>query len=203
TGFATELSTKALNQQSGPSTSANVDNDNLSLSNDAFNNNSSNEEYLDTEDTGDLNSETHESEASSYRWSPPCVLLLLETYRAMEKDFSSGKFSQKKIWERIAKELNKKENNIMEEIFAKKAWCDPVAVASSTGISSKQSETNESMGKSDSGCFIKSNKTQVATSMAKRLKQKENHGEQRMERHKERMEMDEKFLKVFEKLANK
>lgn len=42
----------------------------------------------------------------------------------------------------------------MEEIFAKKAWCDPVAVASSTGLSSKQLETNESMGESDSGCSI-------------------------------------------------
>lgn len=42
----------------------------------------------------------------------------------------------------------------MEEIFAKKAWCDPVAVASSTGLSKKQSETNDSIGGSDSGCSM-------------------------------------------------
>ncbi|KAJ8937651.1 hypothetical protein NQ318_002165 [Aromia moschata] len=86
---------------------------------------------------------------------------------------------------------------IMEDIFAKKAWCDPVAVASSTGLSSKQSKTNESMGESDSGCSMKSNKTQVASLLAKRLRQKEDHEEQKMKRHKERMEMDEKFLKGF------
>lgn len=42
----------------------------------------------------------------------------------------------------------------MEEIFSKKAWCDPVAVASSTGLSRKQLENNDSMGGSDSGCSI-------------------------------------------------
>lgn len=42
----------------------------------------------------------------------------------------------------------------MEEIFAKKAWCDPVAVASSTGLSKKQSESNDSMEGTDSGCSL-------------------------------------------------
>ncbi|CAH2088166.1 unnamed protein product [Euphydryas editha] len=49
-----------------------------------------------TEDTAYPNSETQESEASLYRWSTPCVLLLLESYRSMIKDFNSGKISQKK-----------------------------------------------------------------------------------------------------------
>ncbi|KAG5869532.1 hypothetical protein JTB14_018664 [Gonioctena quinquepunctata] len=35
---------------------------------------------------------------------------------------------------------------IMEKMFAKRAWCNPVAVASSTGLSSKHSESNESVG---------------------------------------------------------
>ncbi|KAH0568000.1 hypothetical protein KQX54_017238 [Cotesia glomerata] len=94
-------------------------------------------------------------------------------------------------------------NKIMEEIFSKKAWCDPVAVASSTGLSKKQLESNDSMGGSDSGCSIKSNKTPIATLLGKRLKQKEEHEQQKSKRHKERMEMDEKFLNVLEKLANK
>lgn len=46
--------------------------------------------------------------ASLYRWSTPCVLLLLECYRSMEKYFNSGKISQKKVWEKIAKELEAK-----------------------------------------------------------------------------------------------
>lgn len=40
----------------------------------------------------------------------------------------------------------------MDEIFGKKAWCDPVAVASSTGLSSKKTESNDSAVGSDSGC---------------------------------------------------
>lgn len=47
--------------------------------------------------------------------------------------------------------------------------------------------------------ILESNETQVATLLAKRLRQKDAHEEQRMKRHKERMEMDEKFLKVLEK----
>ncbi|XP_074114192.1 uncharacterized protein LOC141537233 isoform X1 [Cotesia typhae] len=181
----------------------------------------------------------------------------------MENDFNSGKISQKKVWEKVAKELkvkghdvtgpqcssklrslkksyksikdhNSKSGNdrrtwqffdIMEEIFSQKAWCDLVAIASSTGLSNKQLESNDSMGGSDSGCSIsklipsesfvslkyckkwnfisESNKTPIATLLGKRLKQKEEHEQQKNKRHKERMEMDEKFLNVLEKLANK
>ncbi|KAK9884219.1 hypothetical protein WA026_005169 [Henosepilachna vigintioctopunctata] len=67
----------------------------------------------------------------------------------------------------------------------------------------KKIETNEGMGECDGGCSIKSNKTQIATLLTKRLRQKKDHEEQRRKRHKERMEMDENFLKVLEKLANK
>lgn len=44
----------------------------------------------------------------------------------------------------------------MDEIFSDKAWCSPVAVASSTGISKKQQETDGTTSEqdvaSDSGC---------------------------------------------------
>lgn len=50
--------------------------------------------------------------ASLYRWSTSCVLLLLESYRAMEKDFNSGKISQKKAWEKVAKELKVKGHDV-------------------------------------------------------------------------------------------
>ncbi|XP_068992213.1 uncharacterized protein [Neodiprion pinetum] len=238
--FATRFLNKALNEQPQASTSVDLTDENLQFS-EADTDQFINQEFLTTEDTVYSNSETQESEASLYRWSTPCVLLLLESYRALEKDFYSGKISQKKIWEKVAKELkvkghdvtgpqcssklrslkktyksikdhNNKSGNdrrtwqffdIMEEIFSKKAWCDPVAVASSTGLSKKSLETNDSMGGSDSGCSIKSKKTPVATLLGKRLKQKEEHEAQKNKRHKERMEMDEKFLNVLEKLANK
>ncbi|KAH0557658.1 hypothetical protein KQX54_009807 [Cotesia glomerata] len=238
--FATQLLNKVLNEQPQTSTSADLADENVQFSDDGTDN-FIDEEFLNTEDTAYSNSETQESEASLYRWSTPCVLLLLESYRSMENDFNSGKISQKKVWEKVAKELkvkghdvtgpqcssklrslkksyksikdhNSKSGNdrrtwqffdIMEEIFSKKAWCDPVAVASSTGLSKKQLESNDSMEGSDSGCSIKSNKTPIATLLGKRLKQKEEHEQQKSKRHKERMEMDEKFLNVLEKLANK
>ncbi|CAH2084224.1 unnamed protein product [Euphydryas editha] len=244
TVFATQLLNNALNEQPQTSTSLPIVPDfadeNVQFSDDGTDN-CIDEEVLNTEDTAYPNSETQESEASLYRWSTPCVLLLLESYRSMEKDFNSGKITQKKVWEKVAKELkvkghdvtgpqcssklrslkksyksikdhNSKSGNdrrtwqffdIMEEIFSKKAWCDPVAVASSTGLSKKQLKSNDSMGGSDSGCSIKSNKTAIATLLEKRLKQKEEHEQQKSKRHKERMEMDEKLLNVLEKLANK
>lgn len=43
-----------------------------------------------------------------YRWTAECVLLLLDTYKAMENKFTSGKQSQKKIWDEISKILKLK-----------------------------------------------------------------------------------------------
>lgn len=52
--------------------------------------------------------------------------------------------------------------------------------------------------------FIESRSKQSAsTLLAKRLRQKEEQEEAKVKRHKERMEMDEKLLAVFEKLVNK
>jgi len=49
---------------------------------------------------------------SLYRWSESCVLLLLENYRESEKKFSGDKHSHKKIWDEIAKLMNKKGHTV-------------------------------------------------------------------------------------------
>lgn len=237
--FATQLLKSIENEE--PSTTINTD------MNDDCNNYDPNDNFIGEEtlnETGETQIqliETQENEASLYRWSPPCVLLLLETYRSMEGTLKSGKLPQKKVWESIAQKLiekgyhvtggqcssklrslkktyksikdyNNKSGNdkrswqffeIMEEIFAKKAWCNPVAVASSSGLSSKQLESNNSMEESDGGCSSKSNKNTITYLLGKRLKQREEHEQFKMKRHEERMEMDKKLLQVLEKLADK
>ncbi|XP_026462695.1 uncharacterized protein LOC113371443 [Ctenocephalides felis] len=242
--FATELLRTLVNQDphKASTSTSHVEHEDAEFYNEEFLE-SNDEEVLGSEDAGELNSETQESEggASSYRWSSPAVLLLLETYRSMEQILNSGKMSHKQVWKKISEKLTKNGHNvtgpqcysklrslkktykstkdhnnksgndrktwkfyeIMDEIFGKKAWCDPVAVASSTGLSSKKTESNDSAVGSDSGCSSKSNKPSVTTLLGKRLKQKEEHEENRKKRHRERMEMDEKFLKVLEKLAEK
>lgn len=179
---------------------------------------------------------------SFYRWTTPCVLLLLQTYKEIEEKFTNGKQSQKKTWEEVSKTLkhnghnitgpmcaaklrslkktykavkdhNNKSGNdrrswqffeIMDEIFSKKAWCTPVAIASSSGLSKTREEDN--CVESDSGCTIAEpsrSKQSTNTLLAKRLKQKHEYEEAKIKRHKERMEIDEKFLAVLEKLVNK
>lgn len=50
--------------------------------------------------------------ASSYRWSSPAVLLLLETYRSMEQILNSGKMSHKQVWKKISEKLTKNGHNV-------------------------------------------------------------------------------------------
>ncbi|KAK0165751.1 hypothetical protein PV328_004246 [Microctonus aethiopoides] len=188
-GFATELLQKLTNQEASLSiptddSHENVGPDTNSESNEKLNSN----EVFEIEDSANVNSDVQESEGCLYRWTSPCVMLFLETYKSMEVILHSGTRSQKKISEKIAKELQKKGYdvtepqcasklrslkksyksnkdhnsksgndrktwqyfNIMKEIFAKKVWCDPIAVASSTG-QTKLSETSDSVGRSDSG----------------------------------------------------
>ncbi|KAK0072025.1 hypothetical protein PV325_012003 [Microctonus aethiopoides] len=78
----------------------------------------------------------------------------------------------------------------MDEIFGQKAWCDPVAVASSTGLSIKKPAASDSEVGSDSGCSTKSNKMSIAKLLQKRLRQKDEHEENKDKRHKETMEMN-------------
>ncbi|CAH1106799.1 unnamed protein product [Psylliodes chrysocephalus] len=135
---------------------------------------------ISNEDTGETNCETEESEGgvSSYRWTSPAVLLLLESYRSMEEIRNRGKMSQKQMWKKISEEFNKKGYTV-------------------TG---PQCDSKLRIGSDSSS---KSKKTPIATLLGKRLKQKEEHEENKNKRQKERMEMDAKFLKVLEKLAEK
>lgn len=108
----------------------------------------------------------------------------------------------------------------MDEIFAKKAWCAPVALASSSGASEKRESNSAdgcSKGKLLNGqlfdrylyhaiIFVDSPKLKVtspASLLSKRMAQREEHETAKAKRHREKMEMDEKFLAVLEKLANK
>ncbi|KAJ0180534.1 hypothetical protein K1T71_003938 [Dendrolimus kikuchii] len=87
--------------------------------------------------------------------------------------------------------------------FCQKGMVQPVAVASSTGLLSKQDERNNSISDSDSGCSLRSRKPTITSLLAKRLKQKEEHEQNKSKRHKERIDMDKKLLAVLEKLADK
>ncbi|XP_031328865.1 uncharacterized protein LOC116169493 [Photinus pyralis] len=166
---------------------------------------------------------------SLYRWTTPSILLLLETYRSYESQFTDGRQPQKKVWDKVAEILNNnvtgmqcaaklrslkktyksiKDHNaksgndkrtwkffdLMDEIFSKRAWCNPVAVASSSDTDVKPQDNTSAPSTS---------KPSTNVLMAKRLRQKDEHEEARAKRHKERLEMDHKFLAVLEKLANK
>ncbi|XP_039302942.1 uncharacterized protein LOC113005134 isoform X2 [Solenopsis invicta] len=130
-----------------------------------------------TETSAETETENQNDDTGSlYRWSTAAVLLLLDTYKTFEDKFSSGKCSQKKIWEEISDVLAEKGHmitgpqcaaklrslkksyksvkdhnsrsdsdrrtwqfyEILDEIFSKRAWCSPIAVASSTELSIKQ-----------------------------------------------------------------
>ncbi|KAK0167721.1 hypothetical protein PV327_001593 [Microctonus hyperodae] len=64
-------------------------------------------------------------------------------------------------------------------------------------------ETSDSTAGSDSGCSTKSNKTSIATLFQKRIRQKDEHEENKKKRHKETMEIFGEFLKVLKKSAEK
>ncbi|KAK0167762.1 hypothetical protein PV327_001626 [Microctonus hyperodae] len=168
---------------------------------------------IDEESFEEATTETQEFEGNAegrvslYRWTPPCVLLLLETYRSMEGILNKGKISQKKFWSKISEELKtkgydvtgpqchsklrslkktykstkdynqKSGNNRKTWQFYEVTWCDPVAVASSTGLSTIKLETTVSAVDWDSGCSTKSRKTSIATLFQKRLEQKKDHEE--------------------------
>ncbi|KAJ0175615.1 hypothetical protein K1T71_008774 [Dendrolimus kikuchii] len=84
--FAAELYERVIIQNSESSSFNNVNENNV------------NTETFDIEEsnnTGDLNFESQEGEGSLYRWSPLCVLLLLESYKSMEDTLNSGKSPKK------------------------------------------------------------------------------------------------------------
>ncbi|KAK0083941.1 hypothetical protein PV326_006466 [Microctonus aethiopoides] len=198
-GFATELLQKLTNQEASLSiptddSHENVGPDTNSESNEKLNSN----EVFEIEDSANVNSDVQESEDGLHHvckkkgydvTEPQCASKLRSLKKSYKsnKDHNSKSGNDRKTWQYF---------NIMKEIFAKKAWCDPIAVASSTG-QTKLSETSDSVGRSDSGY------SSLTTLLGKRLEQKDKHEIHKIKRHKERMEMDEKFLKVLEKFADK
>ncbi|KYN06787.1 hypothetical protein ALC62_02268 [Cyphomyrmex costatus] len=117
---------------------------------------------------------------------------LKKTYKSV-KDHNNKSGNDRKSWQFF---------EIMDEIFSKKAWCAPVAIASSSGLS-KTHEKEIILNLIVNVQLPSRSKQNMSTLLAKRLRQKEEHEEAKKKRHKDRMEMDEKFLSVLEKLANK
>ncbi|XP_043270333.1 uncharacterized protein [Venturia canescens] len=90
----------------------------------------------------------------------------------------------------------------MERIFEKKTWFSPVAIASSSGLSTRKNDDLNS-GESSSSPSPATVKTgSVASLLKKRLAQKEDEEKARAKRHKERIEMDEKFLAILSKFTD-
>ncbi|XP_044577100.1 uncharacterized protein LOC123260170 [Cotesia glomerata] len=108
--FATELLRKIINQNSEASASVEVDQESSELYDEETSESFIGEERLDSDNPTDLNSETpeFEGETSVYRWNSPCVLLILELYRSMERTLNSGKISQKQVWNKISQDMKKK-----------------------------------------------------------------------------------------------
>ncbi|XP_012217563.1 uncharacterized protein [Linepithema humile] len=126
---------------------------------------------------------------------------LKKTYKSV-KDHNNLSGNDRRTWQFY---------EIMNEIFSKKAWCSPVAVASSTGLSIKQDKdsgfietiSDSSEGKVCSPKTRESSKENVCSLLKRKLLQKTEQEEAKVKRHKERMEMDEKFLSVLTKLVEK
>ncbi|XP_048515107.1 uncharacterized protein LOC105691117 isoform X2 [Athalia rosae] len=110
---------------------------------------------------------------------------LEKTYKST-KDHNNKSGNDRKTWPFY---------EIMEEIFSKKAWCNPVAVASSTGLCVQQPKDTADSDKSSKAT------NGAKSSLAKRLKQKEIHEENRNKRRREQIEMDAIFLEILEKLS--
>ncbi|CAG9815532.1 unnamed protein product [Phaedon cochleariae] len=239
--FATELLKTALQQQSSESCIS-EDSSMVDVSHHgSMIEDQDGEHIADTTDPDE--SLTEATEVSLYRWSPPCVMLLLETYRNMENTFNKGKLSHKRLWKKISAELlakgynvtgpqcaselrslkktykatkyhNNKSGNdrrnwqffeIMDYIFSGKAWSNPVAIASSTGLFIQTNTLNSFEG-SDSGCSTNQSSTSkqtIVSLFAKRMKQKEEHEKNKADRHKEKMEMEKKWLELLQHMSNK
>lgn len=111
----------------------------------------------------------------------------------------------------------------MEEIFSKKAWCNPVALASSTGLSVKNTDNENSTASSSEMSYTSDlsllnddlvNKENISSNtktsrqsttglLQKRLAQKETHEQKRQKRHEQRMEMEQKLIDTLAQYLNK
>ncbi|CAH2088328.1 unnamed protein product [Euphydryas editha] len=115
---------------------------------------------------------------------------LKKTYKSV-KDHNNKSGNDRRKWLFYEK---------MDTIFQSKAWASPVAVASSSGVSSQRSQESKSEVSSESSSSRKT-KENMASLLKKRLQQKKEEEEARAKRHKERMEMDEKMLALLSKLV--
>jgi len=131
---------------------------------------------------------------------------LKKTYKSV-KDHNNRSGNDRRTWQFYEE---------MDEIFSKRAWCSPVAVASSTGLSVKQEKaavfvdiesTSELSTESEQKMYktkeLLKGKENVCNLLKKRLHQKNEQEEAKAKRHKQRLEMDEKFLAVLNKLVEK
>jgi len=103
----------------------------------------------------------------------------------------------------------------MEEIFSKKTWCNPVALASSTGLSVKNRDNEDSTTSSSNISCIndddkenissgtKTSRQSVTSLFQKRLVQKDIHEQKRQKRHEQRMEMEQKLIDTLTQYLNK
>jgi len=99
----------------------------------------------------------------------------------------------------------------MEELFSKKAWYNPVALASSTGLSVKNTDNEDSTASSskmscideDKENISKTPRQSVTSLLQKRLAQKETHEQKRQKRHEQSIEMEQKLIDTLAQYLNK
>ncbi|KAI4455491.1 heat shock 70 kda protein 14 [Holotrichia oblita] len=137
---------------------------------------------------------------------------LKKTYRSI-KDHNSRSGNDRRTWQYL---------EIMDEIFAKNVATEPLAVASSTGISLKRTENREADADLDIKCkqisckititlninigskkHAKCNIEGMDNLLKKRIQQKEEEAVARNKRHQERMAMDAKLLEALTKFLEK
>ncbi|XP_018302669.1 uncharacterized protein [Mycetomoellerius zeteki] len=138
---------------------------------------------------------------------------LKKTYKSI-KDHNAKSGNERRIWQHY---------EIMEEIFSKKAWCNPVTLASSTGLSVKNTDNENSTASSSEMSYTSDlsllnddlvNKENISSNtktsrqsttglLQKRLAQKETHEQKRQKRHEQRMEMEQKLIDTLAQYLNK
>ncbi|XP_024880802.1 uncharacterized protein LOC112460385 isoform X1 [Temnothorax curvispinosus] len=210
------------------------------------NSNDFTEETCDDMNTFSQGNEDFSTEnKENFRWSHEAIMLLLEEYRSRESSMSSGKISQKKVWNEIAAIMNSKgydvssrqcmtrintmkrtyktikDHNLrsgnnkrtwkyydaMESFLGKKRYMSPLTLISSTGKSSfERSKSPSPCSSSSSTCQSDSKvsrKRKAADVMEKITENRRMTEEGKDRRHKERMEMQKKFMEKLDKILDK
>ncbi|KYN28158.1 hypothetical protein ALC57_02430, partial [Trachymyrmex cornetzi] len=74
---------------------------------------------------------SNENDSSKSFWNRSETLLLISSYKEIEKDFTSGKMTQKQCWNKVAQMMQENNINVMDEMFGTKPWVEPLAEAGS------------------------------------------------------------------------